>query len=35
MTDHSKNPLQRGLENIQHPFSNFIRAQTSEKTYTC
>jgi NhaA family Na+:H+ antiporter len=29
MTDDSKNALQRGLENIQSPFSNFIRAQTT------
>jgi len=29
MTDDSKNALQRGLENIQDPFSNFIRAQTT------
>jgi NhaA family Na+:H+ antiporter len=27
MTDNSKNALQRGLESIQDPFSNFIRAQ--------
>jgi NhaA family Na+:H+ antiporter len=33
MTDHSKNPLQRGLENIQHPFSNFIRAQTTTSLF--
>jgi NhaA family Na+:H+ antiporter len=29
MTDDSKNPLQRGLENIGSPFSSFIRAQTT------
>lgn len=29
MTDDSKNVLQRGLENIHNPFSNFIRAQTT------
>jgi len=29
MTDDSKNLLQRGLENISDPFSNFIRAQTT------
>jgi NhaA family Na+:H+ antiporter len=29
MTDDSKNALQRGLENIQDPFSSFIRAQTT------
>jgi len=29
MTDHSKNVLQRGLENIHDPFSSFIRAQTT------
>jgi NhaA family Na+:H+ antiporter len=29
MTDDSKNPLQRGLEKIQDPFSSFIRAQTT------
>ncbi len=29
MTDDSKNVLQRGLENIQDPFSSFIRAQTT------
>ncbi|MDX2423052.1 MAG: Na+/H+ antiporter NhaA [Amphritea sp.] len=29
MTDNSKNALQRGLENIQDPFSSFIRAQTT------
>jgi NhaA family Na+:H+ antiporter len=28
-TDDPKNRLQRGLENIQNPFSNFIRAQTT------
>lgn len=27
MIEYSKNVLQRGLENIQHPFLNFIRAQ--------
>jgi NhaA family Na+:H+ antiporter len=29
MTENSKNALQRGLENIQDPFSSFIRAQTT------
>jgi NhaA family Na+:H+ antiporter len=29
MTDDSKNVLQRGIENIQDPFSSFIRAQTT------
>tara|TARA_R110001599_G_scaffold353817_1_gene598898 strand:- start:20738 stop:22081 length:1344 start_codon:yes stop_codon:yes gene_type:complete len=29
MTDDSKNVLQRGMENIHEPFSNFIRAQTT------
>jgi NhaA family Na+:H+ antiporter len=29
MMDDSKNVLQRGLENIQNPFSSFIRAQTT------
>ncbi len=29
MTDDSKNVLQRGLETIHDPFSNFIRAQTT------
>ena len=29
MTNNSKNILQSGLENIHHPFSNFIRAQTT------
>lgn len=29
MTDDSKNVFQRGLENINIPFSNFIRAQTT------
>ena len=29
MTEHSKNALQRGLENMQDPFSSFIRAQTT------
>jgi NhaA family Na+:H+ antiporter len=29
MPDDSNNLLQRGLENIHHPFSNFIRAQTT------
>jgi NhaA family Na+:H+ antiporter len=29
MTDHSKNVVQRGLENIHDPFSSFIRAQTT------
>jgi NhaA family Na+:H+ antiporter len=29
MASDSKNVLQRGLENIHDPFSNFIRAQTT------
>jgi NhaA family Na+:H+ antiporter len=29
MTENSKNALQRGLENMQDPFSSFIRAQTT------
>jgi NhaA family Na+:H+ antiporter len=29
MTNDSKNLVQRGLENIHHPFSSFIRAQTT------
>ena len=29
MTDDSKNVLQHGLENVQDPFSSFIRAQTT------
>ena len=33
MTDNSKNALQRGLENIQNPFSNFIRAQTTTSLF--
>ena len=33
MTNDSKNALQRGLENIQHPFSNFIRAQTTASLF--
>ena len=33
MTDDSKNALQRGLENIQNPFSNFIRAQTTTSLF--
>ena len=33
MIDNSKNALQRGLENMQHPFSNFIRAQTTTSLF--
>lgn len=33
MTNDSKNVLQRGLENIQDPFSNFIRAQTTSSLF--
>tara|TARA_R110000772_G_scaffold156823_6_gene268071 strand:- start:612 stop:1967 length:1356 start_codon:yes stop_codon:yes gene_type:complete len=33
MVDSSNNPLQRGLENIQAPFSKFIRAQTSSSIF--
>ena len=33
MTDDSKNVLQRGLENIHDPFSNFIRAQTTSSLF--
>lgn len=33
MSNDSKNALQRGLENIQHPFSNFIRAQTTSSLF--
>ena len=33
MTENSKNALQRGLENIQNPFSNFIRAQTTTSLF--
>ncbi|MFT7524970.1 MAG: NhaA family Na+:H+ antiporter [Arenicella sp.] len=33
MTDNSKNALQRGLENIQNPFSSFIRAQTTISSF--
>ena len=33
MINKSKNILQRGLENIQHPFSNFIRAQTTSSLF--
>jgi NhaA family Na+:H+ antiporter len=29
MANDSKNVLQRGLENVHDPFSNFIRAQTT------
>jgi len=33
MTNDSKNVLQRGLENIHDPFSNFIRAQTTSSLF--
>jgi NhaA family Na+:H+ antiporter len=33
MTNGSKNVLQRGLENIRDPFSNFIRAQTTSSLF--
>lgn len=33
MTDYSNNFLQRGLKNIQPPFSNFIRAQTTSSLF--
>jgi NhaA family Na+:H+ antiporter len=33
MANDSKNVLQRGLENIHHPFSNFIRAQTTSSLF--
>ena len=33
MTNDSKNVLQRGLENIQDPFSSFIRAQTTSSLF--
>jgi NhaA family Na+:H+ antiporter len=33
MTKETKNVLQRGLENIQHPVSNFIRAQTTSSLF--
>lgn len=33
MTDDLKHVLQRGLENIQHPFSSFIRAQTTSSLF--
>ena len=33
MTDESNNVLQRGLENIRHPFSSFIRAQTTSSWF--
>ncbi|MFT6304162.1 MAG: NhaA family Na+:H+ antiporter [Pseudomonadales bacterium] len=33
MTNGSKNVLQRGLENIQDPFSSFIRAQTTSSCF--
>ena len=33
MTNDSKNILQRGLENIHNPFSNFIRAQTTSSLF--
>jgi len=33
MANDSKNILQRGLENIHYPFSNFIRAQTTSSLF--
>ncbi len=33
MTDEKDNLLQRGLENIQPPFSSFIRAQTTSSLF--
>ena len=33
MTDHTNNLLQRGLKNIQPPFSTFIRAQTTSSLF--
>jgi Na+:H+ antiporter, NhaA family len=33
MTDQSKNALQRGLENIHYPLSDFIRAQTTTSLF--
>ncbi|MGK0261247.1 MAG: NhaA family Na+:H+ antiporter, partial [Candidatus Azotimanducaceae bacterium] len=33
MANGSKNVLQRGLENIHYPFSNFIRAQTTSSLF--
>ncbi|MDF1529542.1 MAG: Na+/H+ antiporter NhaA [Sedimenticola sp.] len=33
MTNDAKNVLQRGLENIHDPFSNFIRAQTTSSLF--
>ena len=33
MTDDTNNILQRGLNNIQPPFSNFIRAQTTSSLF--
>ena len=33
MTNDSKNILQRGLENVHNPFSNFIRAQTTSSLF--
>ncbi len=33
MANDSKNVLQRGLENIHNPFSNFIRAQTTSSLF--
>ncbi|WP_018293568.1 Na+/H+ antiporter NhaA [Mariprofundus ferrooxydans] len=33
MSDDTNNILQRGLENIQSPFSNFIRAQTTSSLF--
>ena len=33
MANDSKNVLQRGLENIHDPFSNFIRAQTTSSLF--
>ena len=33
MANDPKNVLQRGLENIHNPFSNFIRAQTTSSMF--
>ena len=33
MTDDTNNLLQRGLKNIQPPFTNFIRAQTTSSLF--
>ena len=33
MSDDTNNILQRGLNNIQSPFSNFIRAQTTSSLF--